>query len=84
MTSRTRLLISRTEAPRPVPLLSAGRRGWVAFAAAKLCTGEITEIDVIADAFAIWGWVISAKDFRCFACVAFVENDMAKVFNRVV
>ncbi len=33
--SKTSLMISRTDAPRPVPMLSAGGRGWVASAAAK-------------------------------------------------
>ncbi len=33
--SRTSLMILRTDAPRPVPILSAGGRGWVASAAAK-------------------------------------------------
>ncbi len=33
--SRTSLMSSRTDAPRPVPMLSAGGRGFVASAAAK-------------------------------------------------
>ncbi len=33
--AKTSLMISRTDAPRPVPMLSAGGRGWVASAAAK-------------------------------------------------
>ena len=33
--SKTSLMISRTDAPRPVPMLSAGGRGCVASAAAR-------------------------------------------------
>jgi D-serine deaminase-like pyridoxal phosphate-dependent protein len=32
--SRTSLMVSRTDAPRPVPMLSAGGSGWVTSAAA--------------------------------------------------